>query len=110
MRRTRPTTALSGHHTDSHFFPTRPHKPHTIKQQPQQTNKQTNTQQTGWIEAPTTGAYEFGLDSDDGSDFAMSLNGVSFEIVASWCVVSFGLLPLLCVSSVCAPPRCAPSK
>ena len=40
---------------------------------------------TGWLVPPTTQAYEFGLDSDDGSDFAISFNKMSWDVAASWC-------------------------
>ena len=40
----------------------------------------------GWLVPPATQAYEFGMDSDDGSDFAISFDGSSWDVVASWCV------------------------
>lgn len=61
---------------------------YTQPSKPQQKNlnnrKQTNAVvNAGWFEAPATQAYEFGLDSDDGSDFAVSFDGASWDIVAS---------------------------
>jgi hypothetical protein len=52
----------------------------------QHTNRpQTNAVgNAGWLEAPTTGTFEYGLDSDDGSDFAMSFNGATWDNVAHW--------------------------
>ena len=41
---------------------------------------------TGWLEAPATGSFEFGMDCDDSCDFATSFNGASWDNVANWCV------------------------
>jgi hypothetical protein len=44
---------------------------------------------TGWIMVSTSGSYQLGVRSDDGSDLAISFNGTSWDVVTT----AYGLKP-----------------